>query len=135
MRQFYGLCPTAGARNVPAMSANQQPSDTPPRRNKTKRLRSVGIIVLSLGLTAAGAVYWIRTHAGPTDDELLAANARAQSRQMGILYGKMGVLTQELAEDLKQPGTQACLIAAVSVLAALGCFYVARLSEEDDTSN
>jgi hypothetical protein len=54
---------------------------------------------------------------------------------MGILYGKLGVLTQELAEDLRRPGTQACLIAAVSFLAALGCFYVARLSEEDDNAN
>jgi hypothetical protein len=88
-----------------------------------------------LGLTTAGAVYWIQTRAGPTDDELLTANARAQSRQMGILYGKMGVLTQQLAEDLKQPGTQACLIAAASILAALGCFHVARLSEDDDQSD
>jgi hypothetical protein len=117
----------------PIMSANQQPSDTPLPRNKTRRLRVAGIIVLLLGFTTAGAVYWIRTHAGePAEDELLAENTRAQSRQMGILYGRMGVLTQELFEDLKQPGTQACLIAAVSILAALGCFYVARLSDEDD---
>jgi len=117
------------------MPANQQPSDIAPRRNKTNRLRVVGVLILLLGLIAAGAVYEIQTHARPTDDELLTANARAQSRQMGILYGKLGVLTQELAEDLRQPGTQACLIAAVSVLAALGCFYVARLSEDDDKSD
>ena len=117
----------------PAMSANQQPSDAPPSRNKTQRLRVVGSIVLLLGLTTAGAVYGIRTHAGsPAEDELSAENARAQSRQMGILYGRMGVLTQELFEDLGQPGIQACLIAAASILVAAGCFYVARLSDEDD---
>jgi hypothetical protein len=115
------------------MSANQHPSDAPPPRNKTQRLRVVGSIVLLLGLTTAGAVYGTRTHAGsPAEDVLWAENARAQSRQMGILYGRMGVLTQELFEDLGQPGIQASLIAAVSVLVAAGCFYVARLSDKDD---
>jgi hypothetical protein len=116
----------------PIMSANQQASGTLPSRNKTMRLRVVGIIVLLLGFTTAGAVYWIRTRAGsPAEDELLAENARAQSRQMGILYGRMGVLTQDLFDHLRQPGTQACLIAAASILVAVGCFYLARLSDED----
>jgi hypothetical protein len=44
----------------------------------------------------------------------------------------MGLLTQELSDDLKQPGTQAFLIGAVSVLIAAGCFYFARL--EDDSN-
>ena len=35
---------------------------------------------------------------------------------MELLYGKMGLLTMELSDDLKQPGTQALLIAAVSIL-------------------
>ena len=117
----------------PAMSANQQRSDTPPPRNRTKQLRVAGIMFLLLGLTTAGAVYGIRTHAGGSaEDELLAENARAQSRQMGILYGRMGVLTQQLFDHLRQPGTQACLIAAASVVVAVGCFYAARLSAEDD---
>ncbi len=91
----------------------------------------MGVIVLALGLVGAGALYWIRTHSNqPTEDELLAGNAKAESRQMGLLYGNMGLLTQELSDDLKQPGTQAFLIAAVSVLIAAGFFYFARL--EDD---
>ena len=100
-------------------------------RKQAKRLRAFGLVVVVLGLATAGAVYWFRTHTGPTEDELLAGNARAESHQMGVLYGKMGLLTQELSEDLKQPGTQACLIAAVSILVAVGCFYAARLLDED----
>jgi hypothetical protein len=131
-RKFYGLCSIDGVVNVPAMSANHQVPDVRRPWSKTAWLRVAGVAVLLLGLTTAGAVYWIRTHPGPTEDELLAGNARAESREMGILYGKMGVLMHELSEDLKQPGTQACLIAATSILVALGCFHVARLSDEED---
>lgn len=130
-QMFYGLSSTGRVANVPAMPANHPVSDVRRPWNRTNRLRVIGIVVLLLGLTTAGAVYWIRTHAGPTEDELLAGNARAESREMGILYGKMGILTHELSEDLKQPGTQACLIAAASILIALGCFHVARLTDED----
>jgi hypothetical protein len=115
------------------MSDDSQADDAVSLRKRTKRLRAIGVVVLLLGLGAAGAVYEIRTHSGePTEDELLSGNARAETHQMGVLYGKMGLLTQELSDDLKQPGTQACLIAAVSILVAAGCFYVARLSDEDD---
>jgi len=106
-------------------------SNLPPRQSK--RLRVIGVIVLVLGLLGAGALYWIRTHSGePTEDELLAGNVRLESHQMGLLYGRMGLLTQELSDDLKQPGTQACLIAAVSVLIAAGCFYFARLEDDNN---
>ena len=115
------------------MSANHQAAGSNPPCKQSKRLRVIGVVVLVLGLLGAGALYWIRTHSGePTEDELLAGNARAESRQMQILYGKMGLLTQELSDDLKQPGTQAFLIGAVSVLIAAGCFYFARL--EDDSN-
>jgi len=33
---------------------------------------------------------------------------------------------------LKQPGTQAIIIAAFSVIIASGCFYFARLSDGED---
>lgn len=105
----------------------------PSARKKSKRLRLVGLIVLTLGLVTAAAVYWIQTYHGePTEDELLAGNVKAESRQMEILYGKMGLLTQEISDDLKQPGVQACLIAAASVLVAAGCFYVARLEDDNN---
>lgn len=89
-------------------------------------------MVLLLGLVAAGAVYWIRTHFGePSEDELLMGNARAESHQMGVLYGKMGILVLQWSDDLKQPGTQAILIAGVSILISAGCFYFARLLDDN----
>jgi hypothetical protein len=90
---------------------------------------------LFLGLACAGAVYWAGTHsAEPSEDELLPGNAKAESHQMELLYGKMGLLTMELSDDLKRPGTQALLIASVSILAAAGCFYFARLTDDDAES-
>jgi hypothetical protein len=115
------------------MSANHQVAGANSPRQQSRRLRVIGGIVLVLGLLGAGAVYWIRTHsAEPTEDELLAGNARMEAHQMGVLYGKMGLLTQKLSDDLKQPGTQAGIIAAVSVVIAAGCFYFARLEDEND---
>lgn len=93
----------------------------------------IGVLVLALGLLGGGALYWIRTHSGePTEDELLAGNTRVESRQMGLLYGKMGLLTQEWSDDLKQPGTQALIIAGLSVLIAASCFYFARLEDDNN---
>jgi hypothetical protein len=116
-----------------AMSANGPTAGTLPSGKQSARLRLIALVVLLLGLAAAGSLYWMRTHSGePMEDELLAGSAKAESRQMEILYGKMGVLTHELSDDLKQPGTQACLIAAFSIVLAAGIFYIARLSENDE---
>ena len=69
-------------------------------------------MVLLLGLAGAGTVYWRGTHSGePTEDELMPGNARAETHQMGLLYGNMGVLVSQWSDDLKQPGTQAAIIA------------------------
>ncbi|HKW28475.1 MAG TPA: hypothetical protein VJT54_04005 [Verrucomicrobiae bacterium] len=114
------------------MSANHQTADAHPPSPHSKRLRVMGAVVLLLGLAGAGAVYWVRTHTGePTEDELLAGNTRAEVHQMGVLYGKMGLITQELSDDLKQPGTQACIIAIISILIAAVCFYFARLEDDE----
>jgi len=105
-------------------------------RKGQRRLRIIGIVVLFLGFVCAGAVYWIGTHsAEPSEDELLPGNAKAEAHQMELLYGKMGLLTMELSDDLKQPGTQALLIAAVSILGAAGCFYFARLTDDNTESH
>ncbi|HLX94742.1 MAG TPA: hypothetical protein VKU37_03270 [Verrucomicrobiae bacterium] len=115
------------------MSVNDQTAGPTPPRPPSGRLRMIGIIVLLLGLAGAGAVYWIGTHSGePNEDELLPGNARAESHQMGLLYGRMGIMISQWSDDLKQPGTQAILMAGASLLVAAGCFYFARLSDDNE---
>jgi hypothetical protein len=94
-----------------------------------------GIIVLVLGIAGAGVVYWLGTRAPDASDELsMLGYNRAQTRQMEQLYGKSGTVIQDWLDDLKQPGTQAILIAVVSALIAAGCFYFARLMDNNDVT-
>jgi hypothetical protein len=120
------------AENVLGDAVNNQTAKPNPFCRRQKWVRVLGCIVLLLGLAGAGAVYWIGTHSTePSEDELLPGNARAESHQMGVLYGKMGVLISQWSDDLRQPGTQAIIIATASILIAAGCFYFARLSDDD----
>jgi hypothetical protein len=98
-----------------------------------KRLKAIGIIVLLLGIGSAGFVYWLGTRTPDLSDDLsMVGFNRAESRQMGMLFGKMGLLIEDWTNDLKQPGTQATLIVVTSILISLGCFYAARQSGNGD---
>jgi hypothetical protein len=113
------------------------PNDKPPGpvssgRRQARRLRIIGIVVLLAGIAGAGMVYWMGTRSPDfSNDPTMAGYNRAETQQLGILYGKQGVLIQEWSDDLKQPGTQAIIIAVVSAIIASGCFYFARLSDDD----
>ena len=97
------------------------------------RLKVIGFIVLLLGIAGAGLVYWLGTRSPDVSDDLsMVGYNRAEQRQMGMLFGKMGLLIEDWTNDLKQPGTQATLIATTSILIALGCFYFARQLKNDD---
>jgi len=96
----------------------------------------IGILVLVLGLAGAGVVYWLGTRSPDVSDDLsMLGYNKARTRQMEQLYGKQGLLIEEWMEDLKQPGTQAVIIAAVSALIAAGCFYFARLLDNDEETH
>lgn len=89
--------------------------------------------MLVLGIGSACLVYWMGTRAADfTDDPSMAGYNKPESRQMGVLYGKMGLMIDDFLDDLKRPGTQATIIVAAAALVASGCFYFARLSEHDD---
>lgn len=97
-----------------------------------KKLKLTGVIVLLLGLAGAGAVYWLGTRSADLSaDPAMAGFDRANTRQMEMLYGKQGELIENWSNDLKQPGTQAILIAVFSIIVAGGCFYFARLSDDE----
>ncbi len=101
-------------------------SDSNPRL--AKRLRTVGITVLLLGLLCAGLVYWRgKQPIDVTNDPSMGGFNKANQRQMELMYGKMGMMTEDLVQYLKRPGTQAAIIAIGGALIAVGCFYFARL--------
>jgi hypothetical protein len=101
-------------------------------KRHARRLRIIGGIILILGIASAGIVYWIGTRSQDLSDDLsMLGYDKPEERQMEILYGKQGEFIEELTNDLKQPGTQAIIISAASVIVASGCFYFARLLDND----
>jgi hypothetical protein len=91
------------------------------------QFRAAGVIVLLLGIGSAWILYWLRTrNQDSSADPMLAGYSKPETRQMEILYGKMGLVTSDLFDALKRPGTQAILIVAISALVAMGCFFFAR---------
>jgi flagellar basal body-associated protein FliL len=104
-------------------------SDT---RRRAWRCRITGVLILLLGLAGAGAVYWLGSRTPDySDDPSMAGFNRSEERQMAILYGKQGQFIEDLENSLKQPGTQAILIVAAAAVIAAGCFYFARILEEE----
>jgi hypothetical protein len=100
---------------------------------RSRRLKIIGVIVLLFGISSACLVYWMGTRSPNLSDDLsMVGFNKAESRQMGMLYGKMGLLIEDWINELKRPGTQATLIASASILIAFGCFYFARLSDDVD---
>jgi hypothetical protein len=88
---------------------------------------------LALGVAVAGMLYWLRTRSPDMSNDLsMVGFNRAETRQMGQLYGKSGLLIEEWLNDLKQPGTQAVIIMVFSALVAVGCFHLSRLLDDDD---
>jgi len=99
------------------------------------RLRLIGIIILTVGILSAGLVYWLGTRAQNAQlDQYQQSQIRAESRQMQLLYGPSGGLTEDLTNALKRPGPQALLIALFSGMIAAGCFYLGRPFPKDDQS-
>jgi hypothetical protein len=114
------------------MTMNEPQSDPGPTARRSARLRLTGVIVLLAGIIGAGMVYLQGTRSPDVSDDLsMVGYNRAQRRQMGQLYGKMGTFIEDWSEDLKRPGTQATLIVGFSIVIAGGCFYFARLLGND----
>jgi len=102
-------------------------------KQRARRLRMIGIVVLVLGISGAGILYWLRTRSPDVSGDLsMQGFNRAEQRQMGQLYGKSGLLIEQWSDDLRRLGTQAILIAGFSIVVFAGCFYFARLLDYDD---
>jgi hypothetical protein len=98
---------------------------------RSRRLRRIGGAVLVLGLAASGLVYWLGTRSpDPMNDPSMAGFNRSRDWQLGVLCGKMGLLTAQIADGMRQPGTRARIIAGISILVAVTCFHFARRFDE-----
>jgi hypothetical protein len=112
---------------------DETPSPDSSSQKHSRRLRIIGVIVLLLGMGSARLVYWLGTRSPDIMNDLsMVGYNRAQSQQMGVLFGKMGVMIDDFLNALKRPGVQATLIVVAATLIALGCFYFARLMDNDD---
>lgn len=108
-----------------------KPSTQPgvePAERRSGQWRTAGVCVLLLGGVIAGAVWWLGSRSPSIqDDPAMLGFNRAAHRQMGMFFGKSGYLIDDFLDSLKQPGTQAILIAATALVIATGCFLFARL--------
>lgn len=114
-------------------SSAPEPDSSGKRRG---RLRMAGVLILLLGLGGAGAVYWTGTP--PEDWSSDPATARAyktEARNIEINFGKAGLMMNDFMAELDRPGVQAGAIAALSILAASGCFWFAHWLERGDETD
>lgn len=101
-----------------------------PEARRVRRWRRAGVTLLALGAVSAGVVYAVGVRrANLADDPAMAGYYKAESRQMGVLYGKEGILIEDLKNDLARPGPQAVVVFASFALAAAGCLLGARILE------
>jgi hypothetical protein len=128
LRQDDGMKTVKGRWPNSEMPVDNPISNPDSHARRLKWLRTLGVLILLLGLGGAGAVYWTGT---PPDDlsadPATARSYKTESRDIEINFGKLGLLMIEWENDLKYPGTQAVIIIAVSGLAASGCFFFAHL--------
>ena len=114
------------------MTANHKtPVQIASAKRQARWLRRGAAVLLLLGILGADLVYWLGTRAVDSSNPLpVAGEDKAVTRQEEVLFGKQPILLEQLGRNLKRPGTQACLIVAMAVLAAGGCFYFACLLED-----
>jgi len=105
---------------------------------RRSRYKKIGIAVLVVGVVGALVLYLVRTRMAESADSTMtqydSATERAESRQMGALYGKSGQQMEGLIDDLKYPGPQSFVIGLVAFLIAMGFFTAARPLPDDDSN-
>ena len=98
-----------------------------------RRLRTIAVIVMLLGVAGGGLVYWLSIPPADLSDDLSTAdNSKKVQRDIEVNVGKMGLFTSDLMDDLQDPGVRAGIIIGSAILVAGGCFYFARLLDLDD---
>ena len=97
-------------------------------------LNTVGVIVLLVGLGSAGLVCWLGQNRSATsttngdwkDSTLSLTDSKTSTRDIELYGGKLEVLMVHFLDWLQRPTSLAIIIAAISVLIAASCFFLAR---------
>ena len=98
---------------------------------QSARWRTIGVVVLAVGIVVACLVYWLERPPPDMSDVMpTAQDSKVVARKIEMDSGKAGLLADELMAALQNPGTQAILIVVVASLVSSGCFYVAHLLEK-----
>ena len=119
--------------SVGVMSENVSGSTADSHARVAARLRRIGFVALLASVLGAGVVYWNgKRNSNVLDDPSMGGFNKANQRQMELMYGKMGTITEDFVQFLKRPETQAAIIAIGGVLVSAGSFYFARLLSYQD---
>jgi hypothetical protein len=109
------------------MIETQSSDASHPHRQRARRMRTAGVVVLVLGVAGAGLAYWLGTRTPDIrDDPSMIGFDKAEQRQMGQLYGGWGTMIEGFQDDLRDPSTQATIILVVAAVISAGCFYLAE---------
>lgn len=91
-----------------------------------RRLRYAALGVLLVGLFSAVAIYALNKPPVVSDDPATIGEDKPGAIETGRMYGGLGLLEQDLADDLQQPATQAVVVGAAATLVAGGFFVAAH---------
>ena len=113
-------------------------------KNRAELLKTLGVLVLVLGVVSASIVFWSGqkrsssqsnsqetsvVDGGWKDSTLSPEDLKGPSRSIEMNYGKVAVLLVNWLhwwEQLKPHESLAIIIATISILTALSCFIVAK---------
>ena len=95
-------------------------------RQRARRLRVIGVIILALGIFGADGVYWLGTRTPAGDNPLpVVGEDKNATRQSETLFGKQTEFANQMRQTLGSPVVQAGLGVAGAVILAGGFFYTA----------
>jgi hypothetical protein len=104
---------------------NTDPASEISLQREKRLLRRTGWAVLVAGTVVAALVYSLGKSAEDNND-LAQGQRRAESRQLGLLYGKSGEMAEDFFSALKRPEIQAGAIVVITFAASFACFYLGR---------
>jgi hypothetical protein len=120
------------------------PAPSSSLKSRAELLKTLGVVVLVLGVVSASIVYWSgqqrsasrsrnqetsAVDGGWKDSTLSSEDLKGSSRTIEMNYGKVAVLMVSWLhwwEQLEPHESLAIVIATISTLTALSCFIVAK---------